>query len=155
MAEPFAKVFAVFRPMERLWARWAQEGRTRGVAEGDDRKPQTIALGNWEIEVSFRQWQFGNDVQPPPPGTETPNGGMAVAQLGDNEFLVVGERARVKFNPAGSLAGKPSMYARVEEGHFDAAGRWVMERNWNGDQTDHGLNLTAHPVVLKVRLGTY
>jgi hypothetical protein len=30
-----------------------------------------------------------------------------------------------------------------------------MERNWNGDQTDYGINLPARPVVLKVRLGTY
>jgi beta-galactosidase GanA len=47
------------------------------------------------------------------------------------------------------------MYARVEEGYFNAAGKWVMERNWNGDQTDYGLNLTGNPVVLKVRIGTY
>jgi hypothetical protein len=47
------------------------------------------------------------------------------------------------------------MYARVEEGYFDAAGKWIMERNWNGDQTDWGLNLPARPTVLKVRLGTY
>jgi hypothetical protein len=30
-----------------------------------------------------------------------------------------------------------------------------MERNWNGDQTDYGLNLPAEPTVLKVRMGTY
>jgi beta-galactosidase GanA len=47
------------------------------------------------------------------------------------------------------------MLARVEEGRFDASGKWVMERNWNGDQTDYGLNLPATPTVLKVRLGTY
>jgi hypothetical protein len=47
------------------------------------------------------------------------------------------------------------MYGRVEEGYFDANGKWVMVRNWNGDQVDSGLNLTGNPVVLKVRLGTY
>jgi beta-galactosidase GanA len=41
----------------------------------------------------------------------------------------------------------------VEEGTFEN-GRWVMERRWNGDQTDYGLNLTK-PTLLKVRLGTY
>jgi beta-galactosidase GanA len=51
--------------------------------------------------------------------------------------------------------GKPAMWARVEEGHFDRKGKWVMERNWNGDQTDYGLNLPPAPVVLKVRMGTY
>ncbi|HEX8785055.1 MAG TPA: DUF5597 domain-containing protein [Telluria sp.] len=47
------------------------------------------------------------------------------------------------------------MYARVEEGHFAADGRWIMERNWNGDQTDYGLNLPATPTVLKIRMGQY
>ena len=47
------------------------------------------------------------------------------------------------------------MAARVEEGRFDASGRWVMERNWNGDQVDWGLNLTGRPVLLKVRMGRY
>jgi beta-galactosidase GanA len=51
--------------------------------------------------------------------------------------------------------GDGAMFARVEEGHFDAAGKWVMERNWNGDQTDYGLNLPATPTVLKVRMGRY
>lgn len=37
----------------------------------------------------------------------------------------------------------------------DAAGKWVMERNWNGDQAGYGLNLTGHPVILKVRMGRY
>ncbi|WP_229483352.1 DUF5597 domain-containing protein [Massilia horti] len=47
------------------------------------------------------------------------------------------------------------MWARVEEGQFDASGKWTMERNWNGDQTDYGLNLPATPVVLKVRIRSY
>jgi beta-galactosidase GanA len=58
-------------------------------------------------------------------------------------------------NGAGVNQGKPSMWARVEEGRFDAAGKWIMERNWNGDQADYGLNLPATPVVLKVKMGTY
>ena len=35
MVEPFATVYGVFAPMQRQWARWAFEGRTHGVAEGD------------------------------------------------------------------------------------------------------------------------
>lgn len=80
---------------------------------------------------------------------------MAIAQVGENEFVLVGQQARVKFAGDGANAGKPSLLGRVEEGRFDAHGRWVMERNWNGDQTDYGLNLPSMPVVLKVRLGTY
>ena len=160
MVEPFAQVFAAFEPMQRQWARWAFEGRTHGVAEGDDRAPQTMALEGWNATVSFREFQFGErqwlqDKNDTPLGTEKPNGGLALAQIGPDEFLVVGQRARIKFGGAGANAGKASMYARVEEGHYTPDGRWVMERNWNGDQTDYGLNLPATPTVLKVRMGHY
>ena len=161
VVEPFAGAYAAFGSMDRLWAKWAFEGRTRGVAEGDDRKDQAIALGAWTATVSFQQWQFGDKSWPnhpsePPPGTEKPSGGVAVAQLGPDEFVITGQHARVRIDPAQPLPqGHGAMFARVEEGHFDAAGRWVMERNWNGDQTDWGLNLTATPVILKVRMGRY
>ena len=160
MAEPFGKVMAVFRPMERLWAKWAFEGRTRGVAEGEDRAPQSIALKNWKATVSFREWQFGerkawSDSKDVPAGTEAPSGGLAIAQTGDNEFIITGQHARIKMEGDGANAGKPSLWDRVEEGRFDANGKWVAERVWNGDQVDHGLNFTGKPVVLKVTIGTY
>lgn len=160
MVDPFGKIYAVFRPLERQWAKWAFEGRTAGVAEGDDRAEQKVALKNWNVNVSFREWKFGEksffpNLKDVPEGTERPNGGVAIAQIGDNEFIIVGQSARVKIGGAGSNAGKPSMWARVEEGQFDANGKWVMERNWNGDQADYGLNLPASPIVLKVKMGTY
>jgi hypothetical protein len=157
MVEPFAQVYAAFAPMARLWARWAFEGRTHGVAEGDDRAPQTVGLDGWTATVSWREFQFGErqwlrDKNEYAEGTELPNGGVAIAQVGPGEFVLVGQRARIKLSAAG---GKPAMLARVEEGRFDAAGNWVMERNWNGDQTDYGLNLPATPTVLKVRMRSY
>jgi beta-galactosidase GanA len=156
MAEPFAKVYKVFRPMQRQWAKWAFEGRTYGVAESEERTPQTIEMKGWKATVSFREWQMGEkhffpNLKDLPADTESPNGGVAIAQIADDEFIIVGQHARVKI----SGEGKHSMYARVEEGYFAPSGKWVMERNWNGDQTDYGLNLTGKPVVLKVRLGTY
>jgi beta-galactosidase GanA len=157
MTEPYGKIFGAFRPMERQWAKWAYEGRTYGVAEGDDRQPQKLALKGWNATISFREWQFGEaqyfkDVKDLPAGTDKPNGGVAIAQIADNEFIIVGQHARVKID---SAQGKPSMWARVEEGYYDKSGKWIMERNWNGDQTDYGLNLTGNPVVLKVKVGTY
>ena len=157
MTAPYGKIFGAFRPMERQWSKWAFEGRTYGVAEGDDRQPQKLALKGWNATISFREWQFGEaqyfkDVKDLPANTEKPNGGVAIAQIADNEFIIVGQHARVKID---SADGKPTMWARVEEGRYDAAGKWIMERNWNGDQTDYGLNLTGNPVVLKVKVGTY
>ena len=112
------------------------------------------------MTVSFRQWQFGNkemfpDLKDLPDNTASPSGGVAIAQIGAGEFIIVGQHARVGIAGSGANEGKPSMLARVEEGHFDAAGKWIMERNWNGDQTDWGLNFVDEPVVLKVTVGTY
>ena len=162
MVEPFAGIYAAFRPLQRQWARWAFEGRTYGLAEGDDRAEQTIRLANgWKAVVSFREWQFGekswpNAPQDQPAGTEQPGGGVAIAQIGPDEFVLIGQQARVRFQPAEALpAGHGAMHARVEQGQFLPSGQWRMERSWNGDQADYGLNLTARPVVLMVRMGRY
>jgi beta-galactosidase GanA len=79
---------------------------------------------------------------------------VLIVELGPDEFLVTGNRARVEFRPTAALAGEAPILARVEEGHF-VAGRWVFERVWNGDQTDWGLNFSAEPHLLKVRLASY
>ncbi len=160
MVEPFARIYGVFAPFQRQWAKWAFEGRTYGVAEGDDRAAQQVEMDGWKATLTFREFQFGEreylkDKSEYAPGTEQPSGGVAIAQTGPDEFVLVGQQIRVKLSGLGANAGKPSMYARVEEGHFDARGNWVMERNWNGDQTDYGLNLPATPTVLKVRMGSY
>jgi beta-galactosidase GanA len=160
MVEPFARVYGAFAPMARQWSRWALEGRTRGVAEGDDRKPQTVEMDGWKATLSFREFQFGErewlkDKNEFAAGTDKPSGGVAIAQTGPDEFVLVGQQIRVKLAGSGRNVGKPSMFARVEEGRYDADGKWIMERNWNGDQTDYGLNLPATPTVLKIKMGTY
>ncbi|MBV8603846.1 MAG: DUF5597 domain-containing protein [Pelomonas sp.] len=155
---PFAPAYAAFASMQPQWAQWAGEGRTHGVAEGEDRKPQTIALGAWQARVSYGEWQFGERSWPQlkdkvPPGAEQPSGGVAVAQIGPDEFIVTGEHARVRFEPADGAAN--ALLVSADEGRFDAQGRWITERRWNGDQVDWGLNFTERPVVLRVRMGHY
>lgn len=153
MVEPFARVFAMFAPIQRQWAQWAFDGRTRGAAEGDDRQPQTLEFPGWVAKLSYREWQFGETswkmTDKLPAGTEQPGGGVAIAQLADDEFLVIGQRTRVRMEPA---PGTHGFQLRVEQGRFDPQGRWVTERVWNGDQVDYGLNLPAEPVMLKVRM---
>ena len=154
---PWAKVYRGFAPMARQWARWAFEGKTFGVAEGDDHTDQLIEMKGWKANVSFGQWQFGEKDWPgnkkeAPPWATTMQGGTAIAQIGPDEFLIVGQRARLRID---ALDGGNAMIARAEEGKFDAQGRWVMQRVWNGDQTDWGLNLGDEPTVLKVKMGRY
>lgn len=160
MVEPFVQSYALFGSMQRPWARWAFEGRTHGVAEGDDAADQVVAMKGWKAHISFGQWSFGEKAWPGnakelPAHAGQRLGGVAIAQVADDEFVIVGQYARVRIEPATAEPGKGAMAARVEEGRFDAKGRWVMERNWNGDQVDWGLNLSGRPVILKVRMGRY
>jgi beta-galactosidase GanA len=83
-----------------------------------------------------------------------PSGGVALAKLGDNEYLVTGRNARLTFSVNKNVKDRAAIFERVEEGRF-VNGKWVMSRVWNGDQTDYGLTFTDRPVVLKVKLGAY
>ncbi|WBO21016.1 DUF5597 domain-containing protein [Sphingomonas abietis] len=153
--DAFAANYRLFRPMERVWAKLAYEGKTWGVAEPTDpaaNHMQMLELGRWKATLGFGQGQFGTDA---PKGNAEPSGGVAIAELSPNEYLVTGYHARVTFDLAAAKPGEHMILDRVEEGHYDAQGQWVFDRLWNGDQTDFGLNFTSAPQVLKVRLATY
>ncbi len=159
--KPFARVYASFAPMQRVWARLSFESQVWGVSEPDDHSTQTLDLGaNWSAKVQYRLFTFGlpewdtDHKAGFPEGSETPRGGVAVARLDDHTFLVTGTQARITFD-AGPANKDKGVVQTIEEGHFDAAGKWVFDRVWNGDETDYGLNFTAEPVVLKVTLSTY
>lgn len=155
LVQPFERVYRMFAPIQRQWAQWAFDGKTQGIGEADDRQPQQLAFPGWTARLSYRLGRFGEaswggEFAKPAPGTEEPGGGAAMAQLGPDEFLLIGQRVRVRMEPA---EGKSGLLLRAEQGRFDAQGRWLMERVWNGDQVDWGLNLPAEPVMLKLTMG--
>ncbi|MFG6468442.1 DUF5597 domain-containing protein [Roseateles sp. BYS87W] len=155
LVEPFERVYRMFAPLQRQWAQWAWDGKVQGAAEGDDRQPQQLNFPGWTAKLTYRLGRFGEaswggEFAKPAPGTEEPNGGAAFAQISPDEFIVIGHRVRVRLEPA---EGTQGLMLRAEQGRFDAQGRWVMERVWNGDQVDWGLNLPAEPVMLKVTMG--
>ncbi|GGZ28026.1 GH35 family beta-galactosidase [Asticcacaulis endophyticus] len=159
--KPFREKYALFAPMMREWAKIAYEKPVWGVAEADDRKPQSIDLGGkWKVDVMYGEWQFGLTEWTwlgkfdPVPGREKPNGGIVIAQLSEDEFLVTGVHARLNFGVGDKQKGKNLIFRAVEQGHFEN-GKWVVDFVWNGDQTDYGLNLTGEPAVLKIKLATY
>ena len=176
--ENFAQHYRVIAPMMREWAKLSFENSVWGVSEPLDTeavkkmaaKPeasqaeketasrkiaealtQTLDLGKWNAEVTYGRPMF---FTAPPVGNETASGGALIAQLGEDEYLVTAYKARVEFKPSDEIKSSKFMIERVEEGHYDK-GQWVMERVWNGDQTDWGLNFAERPHVLKVRMATY
>ncbi len=67
-----------------------------------------------------------------------------------NEFFVCGSAFTLQFrtNPSLTTYKVPQQdyqfehaldYVRVEEGHFDADGNWIVDRIRNGDQTDFAI----------------
>src|SRR5690554_2477089 len=176
--EAFAQNYRLLKPMAREWAKLSFENRVWGVAEPVDTNAnnekiwnaeatpeeikseakknaanytQRLDVGLWDAEVTYGRPMFWID---PPVGNTPSSGGVIIAQLSDNEYLVTGYRARVTFSASAELNGKKYMIERVEEGHFEN-GKWVFERVWNGDQTDWGLNFTSRMHVLKVRMAAY
>ncbi|WP_028967549.1 DUF5597 domain-containing protein [Sphingomonas phyllosphaerae] len=154
---PLTLTYAMFGSIMRDWARIAYERPTWGVAKPDDGSAQSTRMGAWTIKATWGEWQFGMRdwtwlKADPAPWADEPVGGMAVAQLSADEFLIVGDHVRVQIDAVDKTTG--AMVLRVEEGGF-AAGRWVASRVWNGDQTDYGINLTDRPQVLKVTMGRY
>ena len=156
---PFAANFHMIEPLARRWAKLNFESEVWGVSEPDDHKAQSIDLGRWTAKISYRQSRFGptRDASLPtgwPPGSTLPCGGVLIAKIGHDEYLVMGLHARVEFAVADSKSNLHTMFDRVQEGHYKN-GNWVFERIWNGDQTDWGLNFASHPQLLRVKLATY
>jgi beta-galactosidase GanA len=158
--EAFASKYALFAPMARTWAKLAFEHPTWGAAKGSDAKDQSTVMGRWRVTAQFDQWQFGEPEwkwleRDPAPTVGKGVGGAVVAQLGADEFLVAGSNARIRIALETAAADENAFLLRVEEGRYDALGKWVFQRVWNGDQTDYGLNFIDTPTLLRVFMGRY
>ena len=149
--KPFALGFALVNQGMREFARAASEGRLHGVAEQPGVPEQTIRLNDrWSATIGYGMPHFW--FQGAVPGNPEPIGGALIAELGPDEFLVTGMHARVTLHP--SARDEALIYDRVEEGRY-VDGAWQFQRNWNGDQTDYGLNFSDAVQLLRVRLATY
>jgi Domain of unknown function (DUF5597)/Beta-galactosidase len=151
--EPFAQQYALLAPIDRMLAMSEFEGKVRGSCEDPQNHVQALSFGRWQAVVKYGMPSFGNWMQPT--GNTPPDGGVVILELDPDEFLVAGHHVRVDFTPT-FAPGKKRLFLRVEEGSYDAAGKWMTARIWNGDQTDYGLNLRAdEDVLLKVSLTTF
>ena len=176
----FAENYVMMKPFAKQWARLSFEGNVWGVAEphdtfgkkqevwnakstdseptNEERKEnahkytQNLDLGRWNAEVTYGREMFW---VAPPKGNNPASGGALIAQLSDDEYLITGYRSRVTLSASDEISDNPYMIDRVEEGYFNQEGEWVMERVWNGDQTDWGFNFTSTPHLLKVKMASY
>jgi hypothetical protein len=148
----FALNYEIAGPMSRELASLEFDGRVKAIAEDPAKHSEEITFGTWTATVAYGFKQF--DRRREAPGNPEPVGRALVAQLGPDEFLVTGVAARVDFRPTGMSSGKHREFVTVEEGAY-VDGKWKLQRIWNGDQTDYGLNFTTIPQVLRVKLMTF
>jgi hypothetical protein len=155
-SDPFAQVEANYRllgPIAREVARLNFEGKLRAVAEEPGAPVQSLEFGGWNTSVSFGIPRFGSATRTPQ-GNPKPIGRALIAQLGENEFLVTGYFCRVDFSPLDPASRLHREFVRVEAGAYKD-GAFQVDRIWNGDQTDWGLNFNGAPLVLRAWVGTY
>ncbi len=168
---PWAMNYRLIGPMQREIARLNFEGKLQAVAEEQGEASRSLQFGSWDAIVSFGAARNNRGT-----GNAKPEGRALVAQLNDNQFLVTGYFCRVDFRPAGAeqqrktqhivvgtqqnpsalIDGKwqHRQFLRVEEGSYEN-GVFKPLRNWNGDETDWGLDFGEEPVVLRVSVATY
>lgn len=148
---PFALGFRLVNQGMRQFAKAAAEGKLHGTAEESGQPVQELKLNDrWSATISYGVPQFG--FQDKPPGNPQPIGAALIAELGPDEFLVTGAHVRVNLHP--NDAAVRTIYDRVEEGSY-VNGEWQFQRNWNGDQTDYGLNFSSATQLLRVTLANY
>ncbi len=157
--EGFAAIYRFLAPAARDWACIAMDHPTWGTARGVDGSDQSHTMGRWQIGVQYGRWMFGEDDwsfdgQQEHPLRDVPTGGMMVAQLNADTFLLAGQHVRVRFALADAAPGEQAQIIEAQEGTF-VDGEWVMRRRWNGDQVDYGFNFGEQPVWLRVEMGTY
>ena len=155
----FAAPYRLLAPVAGDWARIAMDHPTWGTARGPDGADQSHVMGRWKIEAQYARWMFGEDEwtfegQLEHPLKDEPVGGMMVAQLDDDTFLLTGHHVRARIGLARGEPGENAQIIETQEGTF-VDGEWVMRRRWNGDLVDYGFNFGAEPVWLRIRMGTY
>ncbi|NLS75716.1 MAG: DUF5597 domain-containing protein [Chloroflexi bacterium] len=139
-----------------LLLRYQGTGRVHAVAQEENLAGQRLDLGRYWGLVEFsqpggprvhRDWRHL-----PSPTPEATRGRGLVIQAGEHEFYLVGGHYRLTLRP--KLPPEPSRdpvesrdyfitrlahYVTVDEGHLDEAGRFVIDRERNGDEVDYGV----------------
>ena len=150
----FAEDYAVLRPMGDVLAKANLQGALQTVVETPGMPRIRMSFGDVEATASFGFPQHDGTA---PPGTTDAHGRALVVQTGPLEFLVTGVDASVSFVLSDRVSRDRNQQLeilRAEEGRY-INGAWHMDRIWNGDQTDRGLNFfEATPQVVRIWLHT-
>ncbi len=147
-----ARNFELVGDMQRQVAQAAFSGQLLAAVEQRGQPHKTLDLGRWQANVSFGAPLWG-DAPAELAGNPAADGHVLVIEQSSTEFLLAGFDARVELARHDD-DHRHGQLLRVEQGRF-VNGQWHMQRLWNGDETDYGLNFGKQPTMLKVTVGSY
>jgi hypothetical protein len=152
--QPLVDSFACVRAALPLLITFHATGWITALIEEEYRTEQFLDLGSYIGLVVFgprdqpSTWTDYHHAAKP----HANRGRGLVIQAGEREFYLVGAGLSLVFKKKGSpetllsssiasdyLLDRLTNYRRVEEGHFDEAENWIVDRVRNGDETDHGI----------------
>jgi hypothetical protein len=148
-----ATQYAMLRLADGVLPKWIFEKRLHLIEVSEQDGPQEVDLGAWKATITYgpgRGWGPPQQESPPEEGAEPKPGARAlIAQLGENEFVVMAAQCRVAFQPNGVNEGKPWQFLKVEEGHYED-GTFRLLRLRNGDEVGWGtVSIADEPVLLR------
>lgn len=117
-------------------------GKLQAVGEEFGLREQLIQAGDYSIlfTYGFPGYKRSKD----------PTGRAILAQLAEDEFLLLGFDTKFQFKPTyGSGYGSAEIIL-AEEGYYKE-GKWIQTRIWNGDELWHS-TLTPDGTILKIKL---
>jgi len=160
---PLATQYAMLRLADGELGKWIFERRLHLAAVSEQDAKQEVDLGAWLATISFgsgRRWGPLPTTQPEAAaspsgrfgGQSNPGGRAVIAQLGDNEFVVMAAQCRVAFRPSGAHKDKPWQFLKVEEGRYEN-GMFKLLRLRNGDEVGYGaVSVGAEPVLFRITM---
>jgi hypothetical protein len=117
-------------------------GKLQAVGEDFALREQFVQAGDYDILFTYGFPGYKNN--------KDQTGRALIAQLGEDEFLIVGFDTKFQFKPKyGSGYGTAEIII-AEEGYYKES-KWIQTRIWNGDEIWHS-TLTPDGTILKIKL---
>ena len=156
-SQPLVDSFRCVAAATPLLLKYQGTGRIHVVAQETDLGHQLLEMDGYLGLVDYgggypRDWRhLRSDDQTSKTRPAGPGRGLII-QVSRREFFLVGANYRLHLRPEGAPAGHLRSdelnerlqshlihYVLVDEGHFDEAGSFCVDRRRNGDETDAGI----------------